>query len=82
MGQNEGKCIGGENAHLSGTYNIMGIFYITHSVMSALNDWILGILPVFLVRNAQMHTRKKIKVVFILGLGILAGVTAIIRVPL
>jgi hypothetical protein len=40
-----------------------------HSVLSAVVDWTLGILPIFVVWNLKMNTRTKFSVAFILALG-------------
>jgi hypothetical protein len=42
-----------------------------HSAISALSDWTLGILPIFLVWDLNMNLRTKISVALILGLGAL-----------
>lgn len=44
---------------------------IAHSAVSFTADWILGLLPVFLLWNLQMNTRTKISVGILLGLGLL-----------
>jgi hypothetical protein len=41
----------------------------THGVLSALADWTLGTMPIFLVWNLQMNTRTKVSVALILALG-------------
>ena len=40
-----------------------------HSVLSAIVDWTLGTLPIFLVSNLHMNTRTKVSVALILALG-------------
>ncbi|KAJ2892754.1 hypothetical protein MKZ38_009423 [Zalerion maritima] len=80
VGKHEGSCI--SNEFLDTPYNTMAAFYIVHSIISALTDWILGMLPYFIIRRVQMNKWKKSTVIALLGLGTLAGITAIIRVPL
>lgn len=57
-----GKCVG-PNIIAGSTY--------THSALSALADWTLGILPIFLVWDLNMNPRTKISVAIILALGAL-----------
>ena len=76
----EGKCINGE--HLTGRYDIMAALFTAHSLVCVLSDWILGAVPFFMLKNVQMSARKKTLVVILLSLGILAGVTAVVRAPL
>lgn len=40
-----------------------------HSAISALADWTLGILPIFLVWDLAMNPRTKVSVALILALG-------------
>lgn len=42
-----------------------------HCAMSAITDWVFGILPVFFVWNMHMNPKTKISVVLILSLGFL-----------
>ena len=60
----------------------MSTFYIVHSVGSAANDWILGVLPYFIIRKIKISAWKKVPVTLLLSLGIVAGITAIVRIPL
>jgi hypothetical protein len=43
----------------------------TFSSLSAVTDWTLAVLPAIMVKPLQMHTRKKISVIFLLSLGAL-----------
>lgn len=43
----------------------------THAGISALTDWIFGILPIFFVWRLRMDGRTKLSVVLILSLGFL-----------
>lgn len=71
-GLKNGKCINEQIIPLA-TY--------AHSGISAMADWTLGLLPIWLIWGLQMNQRTKISIVILLGLGILAGVAAIIRIP-
>ncbi|KAH8683351.1 hypothetical protein BGZ60DRAFT_217876 [Tricladium varicosporioides] len=52
-----------------------------HSAVSALVDWTLGILPIFLVWDLAMNPRTKIIVGVILGLGAIGSTATIVRIP-
>ncbi|CZR50852.1 related to integral membrane protein [Phialocephala subalpina] len=54
---------------------------IAHSVVSFTADWILGLLPIALIYDLKMNVRTKVSVAVLMGLGLLAGVAAMIRVP-
>jgi len=56
----EGACIS-QVAIADSTY--------AHGALSAVADWTLGTLPIFLVRNLQMNPRTKVSVALILALG-------------
>ncbi|THZ87259.1 hypothetical protein D6C84_01855 [Aureobasidium pullulans] len=51
----------------------------THGVLNAVTDWIFAIIPIFVVRSAQMHRQQKITVCTILGLGVLGSICSIVR---
>ncbi|KAI4849356.1 hypothetical protein E4T44_03400 [Aureobasidium sp. EXF-8845] len=51
----------------------------THGVFNAVTDWIFAIIPIFVVRSAQMHKQQKITVCTILGLGVLGSICSIVR---
>jgi hypothetical protein len=76
----EGSCINDE--HITTKWTTMSIFFTVHSVVCMLSDWILGVIPFFLLRNLQISKKRKIVVIALLSLGILAGVVALIRIPL
>jgi hypothetical protein len=57
-----GKCIAGD---------IIKDISICHAAMVTFSDWVLGILPIFLVWNLNMNIRTKVSVALILGLGAL-----------
>ncbi|KAG0647006.1 hypothetical protein D0Z07_6147 [Hyphodiscus hymeniophilus] len=52
-----------------------------YSAISCAADWILGIVPVFLVWNLQMNPRTKIVVAMILAVGAIASTATIVRIP-
>ncbi|KUJ07107.1 uncharacterized protein LY89DRAFT_601901 [Mollisia scopiformis] len=51
-----------------------------HCAMSAITDWIFGILPIFFVWKMQMNPRTKWSVVLILSLGFFASTATIVRI--
>ncbi|KAI4736781.1 hypothetical protein E4T50_12731 [Aureobasidium sp. EXF-12298] len=51
----------------------------THGVLNAVTDWIFAIIPIFVVRAAQMHRQQKITVCTILGLGVLGSICSLVR---
>ncbi|KAE8373589.1 hypothetical protein BDV26DRAFT_285004 [Aspergillus bertholletiae] len=59
---------------------LMGIAY-TASIVAAIADFTLGLLPCFIVWNLQMNRRTKIALAGIMGLGCIAGATVIARIP-
>ncbi|KAH8895541.1 hypothetical protein GQ53DRAFT_820367 [Thozetella sp. PMI_491] len=75
-----GRCINGEK--LTGNYTTMSILFTVHSVVCVLNDWVLGSVPYILLKNVHMKWSKKLIVILLLSLGVLAGVTALVRAPL
>jgi hypothetical protein len=48
--------------------------------MSAVTDWIFGILPIFFVWKMKMDPRTKLSVVLILSLGFFASTATIVRI--
>ncbi|KAI5204473.1 hypothetical protein E4T39_03547 [Aureobasidium subglaciale] len=56
----------------------------TSYVVSALNsvaDWVFGILPIFIVKDLQMHRHQKAVVAAILGFAAVGSSATIIRLP-
>ncbi|KAK3990576.1 hypothetical protein QBC44DRAFT_62195 [Cladorrhinum sp. PSN332] len=51
------------------------------SVSNVITDFTVAVTPFFLLRHVQLRSRLKLYVKLILGLGMLAGVASIIRVP-
>ncbi|KAK3936357.1 hypothetical protein QBC46DRAFT_269782 [Diplogelasinospora grovesii] len=76
----EGSCINGER--LTHRYNTMSTLFMVHSIVCALSDWILGGIPFFMLKDVQLAWLKKVVLIFLLSLGVLAGVTAVVRAPL
>lgn len=44
-------------------------------------DWACAVIPFFIVAGLQMSTRKKVSVIVILGLGVVASICTVIRLP-
>ncbi|KAA8645154.1 hypothetical protein EYZ11_009628 [Aspergillus tanneri] len=68
----EGKCLDMDL--------LLGIVYM-YSVVSAVCDFTIGILPVFIVWKLKMRRRTKTMVAGILGIGCLASTAVIVRIP-
>lgn len=51
------------------------------SAVQAVTDWVSAFVPCYIVSKLQMPRRTKIAIVFMLGLGILASIATIIRLP-
>lgn len=68
----KGKCVG-PSVIAGSTY--------THSALSAIADWTLGILPIFLVWDLNMNPRTKVSVAVILALGALGSTATLVRIP-
>ncbi|TDZ60811.1 hypothetical protein CTRI78_v004697 [Colletotrichum trifolii] len=62
-------------------YNIVPDATIAHSVISALSDWCIGLLPIFLLWNVNLNRRTKVLVAILLSMGMIAGVALIVRIP-
>lgn len=67
-----GRCISPE---------LIGQFTYIHAAINALTDIIFAVLPVIIVSNLQLNTRKKIVVSSILALGALAAIAVLVRIP-
>ncbi|KAJ2895661.1 integral membrane protein [Zalerion maritima] len=68
----EGKCIPSD---------IVPNTTIAHSVICAVCDWTFGLLPVAMLWKVQLNRRTKVGVAVLLGMGIVAGVALIVRIP-
>lgn len=51
------------------------------SVVQIVTDWVSAIVPFFIVKDLQMSRRKKISLLAVLMLGILASVASLVRMP-
>ncbi|KAK8055260.1 hypothetical protein PG993_000487 [Apiospora rasikravindrae] len=58
---------------------IVPISTILHSVLSALSDWTLALLPIAMLWNVQINLRTKISVAVLLSTGLVAGIALILR---
>lgn len=51
------------------------------SVVQVITDWVCAIMPFFVVKNLQMTRRRKVSLLAVLMLGILASVISLVRMP-
>ncbi|KAL2829357.1 hypothetical protein BJY01DRAFT_255027 [Aspergillus pseudoustus] len=58
----------------------VGIAYL-YSVVAAITDLIIGLFPTFMFRSLQVDKRTKIGIIFVMGLGSIAGIVVIARIP-
>ncbi|KIH94061.1 hypothetical protein SPBR_06010 [Sporothrix brasiliensis 5110] len=58
----------------------MGTAYVS-AFLNVVADWILAILPCYLVWQAKMELRKRLSVCCVLALGSVASVATIVRIP-
>ncbi|RBQ69681.1 hypothetical protein VDGD_03188 [Verticillium dahliae] len=61
--------------------NIVPYATIAHSVISALSDWCLGLLPIALLWNVDINRRTKVIIAILLSMGMVAGIALIVRIP-
>ncbi|KAK4457899.1 hypothetical protein QBC42DRAFT_316648 [Cladorrhinum samala] len=61
--------------------NIVPRATIAHSILCALVDILLAFLPIAILWNIQLSGRVKAGLVLLLGMGFLAGIALIVRVP-
>ena len=59
--------------------NVLADTAYVHAGISFISDWILGLLPIWLLWNVQISRNKRVGIAFMLGLGLLCGVAAITR---
>lgn len=50
---------------------IVPLFTIIHSIISAICDWIVGLLPILLLWNVQINRRTKFGIAALLSMGIM-----------
>jgi len=72
--------VGGNSAYCVKASTFGAVTYV-HSALGALSDWVLALVPVFLVSNLQMNVRTKISVSIVLGLGGIAAIAVLVRIP-
>lgn len=51
------------------------------SAVQMCTDWACAVIPFFIVAGLQMSVRKKVSVIIILGLGVVASICTVIRLP-
>ncbi|KAH0368450.1 hypothetical protein KCU65_g3990, partial [Aureobasidium melanogenum] len=66
----QGKCV---------SWSVLGPMNYTHGVLNALTDWIFVSFPILVVRRANMSSRDKWSVVFVLIIGVLGSVASVVR---
>ncbi|KAK0378889.1 integral membrane protein [Colletotrichum limetticola] len=62
-------------------FNIVPDATIAHSIISAISDWCMGLLPIALLWNVNLNRRTKALVAVLLSMGMVAGVALIVRIP-
>ncbi|KAF4963470.1 hypothetical protein FSARC_8519 [Fusarium sarcochroum] len=61
--------------------NIIVVLTYVVSGMNIVTDWSVAIMPVFILRNIQMRKTLKRMAILVMGVGVLASVATIIRLP-
>lgn len=51
------------------------------SLIAILSDLACSVIPFLIVRHLEMPTRSKYTIIFILGIGVLASIACIARIP-
>ncbi|KAH9225351.1 hypothetical protein K456DRAFT_1793305, partial [Colletotrichum gloeosporioides 23] len=54
---------------------------IVHSVIAAVSDWVIGILPLQMLWKLQKPRAEKLPLIFFFGVGVVAGMIMIVRIP-
>ncbi|ETS87520.1 hypothetical protein PFICI_01348 [Pestalotiopsis fici W106-1] len=62
-------------------HNVVPIATIVHSIVSAVSDWTLGLLPIAMLWKVNINRRTKISIAVLLGMGLVAGIALFIRIP-
>ncbi|KAK5652593.1 hypothetical protein OQA88_10354 [Cercophora sp. LCS_1] len=70
--ESQGKCI---------YFKIVPGATVAHSIIIAMADLTLAVLPVFIIWGVQMKMKMKVGVATLLSMGIFAGIALIIRIP-
>ncbi|KAL7940100.1 hypothetical protein V8C42DRAFT_338581 [Trichoderma barbatum] len=68
----------GASCHMS---RLIPYLAIAHSTVAFVSDFLIVILSVVLVWQNSMSLAKKVMVIFVLAIGIIAGIIMIIRIP-
>lgn len=53
--------------------------YYANTAINILTDWFCALLPIPLLRDVPLNVKSKLSVTFLLGLGILASISACVR---
>jgi hypothetical protein len=53
-------------------HDIVPVATFIHSTLSALSDWVLGLLPIALLWNVKINRRTKISIAFLLSMGLVS----------
>ncbi|KAK4180406.1 hypothetical protein QBC36DRAFT_297622 [Triangularia setosa] len=61
--------------------NIVPRVTIAHSIINAITDFILAFLPIAILWDVKLDKRTKAGVATLLGMGVLAGICLIVRIP-
>ncbi|KAI0125778.1 integral membrane protein [Xylariales sp. AK1849] len=62
-------------------HNVVPLATIVYSVLSAISDWILGLLPIAMLWNVSINARTKASIAVLLSMGLIAGAALIVRIP-
>lgn len=68
------------HGHCLSVDTVINMAYV-YSVTATCCDFILGLLPIFLVWNLQMNVRTKSALAGIMGMGCVASAAVIVRIP-
>ncbi|KAH8675873.1 hypothetical protein BX600DRAFT_432419 [Xylariales sp. PMI_506] len=63
-------------------HDVVPIATIIHSSLSGISDWILGLLPVAILWKVKINRRTKLSIAVLLSMGLIAGATLMVRIPL
>lgn len=61
--------------------NVVPDATIAHSVINAVCDLVFAALPIAMLWNVQLNKRTKIVIAVLLGMGAIAGVALLVRIP-
>ncbi|KAK6078740.1 integral membrane protein [Seiridium cupressi] len=62
-------------------HDVVPIATVVHSSVSAVSDWVLGLLPIAMLWNIAINRRTKFSIAVLLSMGFIAGVALIVRIP-